>query len=183
MGDLEIRWARLEDARGVATVHVDAWRAAYEGLIPAEVLDALRVEERTVRWSRWITSSLADDVESPHRLLVAEADGRIVGWATFGAGRDDGMHHLGEVAGLYVHPDHWSKRVGHALITRVELELHAAEWSEAYLWVLRGNDRAIRFYEQHGWHADGEEKFGDAGGASGLSELRHRRALARASRA
>jgi GNAT superfamily N-acetyltransferase len=87
------------------------------------------------------------------------------------------MDHLGEIAGLYVHPDHWSKRVGHALIIRAEQELLATGWSEAYLWVLRGNDRAVRFYERHGWRADGEEKFGDAGGARGLHELRHFRAL------
>jgi GNAT superfamily N-acetyltransferase len=182
MDDLKVRWATLEDARGVATVHVDSWRATYRGLIAEDVLDGLRVDQRTDGWSRWIASSLAgrptdSGAESSHRLLVAEADGRIVGWAGFGAGRDEEMAHLGELAGLYAHPDYWSQQIGHALATRVEQELRAAGYDKAYLWVLRGNDRAIRFYEQHGWHADGAEKVDDTGSAHQLHELRHIRDL------
>ncbi|CAN5243268.1 GNAT family N-acetyltransferase [soil metagenome] len=164
-------------------VHVDSWRAAYQGLVSSDTLDALRVDERAEGWDRWIASSLAGGPTdggsgSSHRLLVAIADGHPVGWASLGAGRDEGMDHLGELAGLYVHPDYWSRQVGHALIVRVEQELLSAGRDSAYLWVLRGNDRAIRFYEQHGWHADGSEKVADAGGARGLSELRHFRTLA-----
>ncbi len=152
MVDLQVRWADLDDVRGVAIVHVDSWRAAYQGLIDQHVLDALRVDQRADGWSRWITASLSGQgtdgaSAEPHRLLVAELDGRIVGWAAFGAGRDEGTTHRGELAGLYVHPDYWSQRVGHALIARVEQELIAEGRTEAYLWVLRGNDRAIRFYE------------------------------------
>ena len=108
---------------------------------------------------------------------MAEFDGPIVGWATFGTGRDPGMTDLGELAGLYVHPDHWSERIGHTLLRRVEQELRAEGRTKAYLWVLRGNDRAISFYKRHGWDADGIEKLGEAGGARQLHELRHVRRL------
>lgn len=182
MVDLRIRWAGLDDARGVAIVHVDAWREAYPGLIDQSVLDGLSVDQRAEGWSRWITASLSGEPTdgsegASHRLLVAESGNRTVGWAGFGAARDAELTHLGELGGLYVHPDLWSQRVGHALITRAEEELLAEGWSEAYLWVLDGNDRAIRFYEQHGWVADGQEKVDDAGGARGLRELRHVRRL------
>ena len=115
--------------------------------------------------------------EPPHRLLVAEDDDRILGWAAFGPGRDDGQSHRGELAGLYAHPSVWSRGVGHVLIACVDEELRAQGFADAYLWVLAGNERAIGFYERHGWIADGGEKFGDAGGATGLHELRHVRAL------
>ena len=40
------------------------------------------------------------------------------------------------------------------------------------LWVLEGNDRAIRFYEREGWHPDdGKKPFGD----SGRYEVRYRK--------
>tara|TARA_R110002051_G_scaffold309285_1_gene381775 strand:- start:1793 stop:2338 length:546 start_codon:yes stop_codon:yes gene_type:complete len=181
MVNVQLRPAQLNDARDIAVVHVDAWRAAYEGLLPPEMLDALRTEGRAARWSRWIESSLSgnptDGTHGPsHRLLLAEVDGRAAGWATFGGGRDDGMTHLGELAGLYVHPDYWSQKIGHALLERVDQELRAEGWNQAYLWVLRGNARAIRFYEEHGWHADGDEKVVDVGGTQ-LHELRHLRQL------
>ncbi|MEP6482232.1 MAG: GNAT family N-acetyltransferase [Rhodoglobus sp.] len=182
MTGFRIRWAHTGDALGVATVHVASWKAAYTGLLDQDLLDGLQVEQRRQGWSRWIASSLSGQSTDgggaePHRLLVAESDDRVVGWASFGAGREPGMAHLGELAGLYVHPEQWSQHVGHALVVTVEEELRAAGWGEAYLWVLRGNDRAIRFYEEHSWNADGQEKFGDAGGATVLHELRHFRRL------
>lgn len=180
MSDVSIRWAGPDDARGVAIVHVEAWQAAYPGLIDQHLLDGLRVDERADGWSRWIARSLSGqstDDGSTHRLLVAELDDRVVGWASFGAGRDEGMTELGELAGLYVHPDHWSRGVGHTLLDRVERELRDGGWGESYLWVLDGNDRAIRFYERHGWNADGSEKSVDARGARQLRELRHVRRL------
>ena len=39
------------------------------------------------------------------------------------------------------------------------------------LWVLRDNARARRFYEGHGWRADGTERV-----AGGVVEVRYRRA-------
>jgi GNAT superfamily N-acetyltransferase len=179
---VKVRWARVEDAAGVAEVHVDAWRSAYAGLIDQAILDGLDLERRTTMWTGFITQSLQGLPpkgydEPAHRLLVAEDDGRIVGWAGFGPGRDADQSHRGELAGLYAHPSVWSHGIGRALVARVDDELRDSGFADAYLWVLDGNQRAIRFYESHGWLADGGEKYGDAGGATGLHELRHVRAL------
>ena len=174
MADHRIRWGVLDDAREVAIVHVESWRHGYAGLIDQQVLDALSVNERTDGWVRWITTSTAS--AQPHRLLVAEIEGVVAGWATFGPGRDAGMHQNGELAGLYVHPDHWSTGVGHALIRRAEHELRSAGFTDAYLWALRGNDRAFSFYERQGWTADGAEKVAEMAGAT-LHERRFSRRL------
>lgn len=186
MSGVGIRWAGIDDAVGVADVHVASWRAAYPGLIEQRVLDGLSVAKRAEGWSRILTERAKQeptgtDGPSPHRLLVAEREARIVGWASFGAGRDDGSSDRGELAGLYVHPDFWSEGVGHALIVAVERDLADAGFRSAYLWVLFGNDRAALFYRRHGWVADGTEKVGDAGGATALRELRYVRSLPRPS--
>jgi GNAT superfamily N-acetyltransferase len=177
-----IRPAVPHDARGVAEVHVASWRAAYAGLIDQTVLDAQSVDARESMWASWIVRSdaglppVGHDVPV-HRMLVAEDERAITGWATFGPGRDEGTSALGELAGLYAHPSAWSTGVGHALITRSAELLRAEGFDEAFLWVLHGNDRAARFYERHGWVADGGEKIADAGGAKDLRELRHTRRL------
>jgi GNAT superfamily N-acetyltransferase len=181
-----IRAARVDDARGIAEVHVDSWRAAYVGLIDQRVLDAQSVDARESMWASWISRSDAGLPpigydEPAHRMLVAIEDGRIVGWATYGPGRDDGTAHLGELAGLYAHPSAWSTGVGHTLIAGVAEGLREAGFDAAYQRVLHGNDRASRFYERHGWLADGMEKTADAGGATALRELRHTKRLSEGS--
>lgn len=179
---VEVRWAKVDDAAGVARVHVDGWRAAYAGLIDQAVLDGLDVQRRTTMWEAWIRRSLEGLPPegydyAAHRMLVAEDAGDLVGWAGFGRGRDSDDTERGELAGLYAHPSAWSTGVGHALMTRAENELRAEGWDSAYLWVLAGNERAARFYTRHGWLVDGGEKYADAGGATSLHELRHVRDL------
>lgn len=182
MRELDVRWAHGDDAHGVARVHVEGWQAAYRGLMDQAVLDSLRVDERAEGWSRWIARSIArtaTDGEglAPHRMLVAVSADEVLGWATFGAGRDADDRDRGELAGFYVRPDAWGRGVGSALIASVERELRAEGWQSAYLWVLHGNERAIRFYERRGWRADGAEKVDHAGPARELRELRHVREL------
>jgi hypothetical protein len=45
------------------------------------------------------------------------------------------------------------------------------------LWVLAGNERAIRFYERNGWIADGATQTETLHGAE-VNEVLYRRALA-----
>ncbi|MGP6170330.1 GNAT family N-acetyltransferase [Microbacterium sp. A196] len=149
-----IRPAALADARGIAAVHVRSWQSAYRGLMPQHVLNALVVEDRAERWRGILTD--------PHPLtlgtLVAESDGEILGWVSFGAGRDEGADADGEVYGIYSDPRSWSAGVGHALLAAAERALIEAGYRTAFLWVLDGNERADSFYERQGWTTDGATK-------------------------
>jgi GNAT superfamily N-acetyltransferase len=151
-----VREAQVDDALGIAQAHVAGWQAGYAGLLPQEYLDALSVEQRAQRWATIIgappdTRSLA--------TLVADAQGSLAGWATIGRSRDDGAGPAtGELWGIYAHPAWWGEGVGHALHRAAITRLHDAGMTEATLWVLEGNARAMRFYERHGWTADGASK-------------------------
>ena len=169
---MDVRSAALADADGIAEVHVRSWQAAYRGLMPQEVLDGLSVEQRADGWR-----SILGDPERSSRTLVAEREGRIVGWAGFGDAREEDAPGTGELWGIYALPDAWSSGVGHALITAVERELADAGHATAYLWVLDGNDRASAFYERHGWAADGGTKVENRPGLV-LHERRHTKVLA-----
>ncbi len=180
MAEIVVRWATVEDAHDIAVVHVEAWRVAYRELLPHDVLEALSVDDRAAGWFRWLTRSLSseptDDETGPvHRLIVACVDGSLIGWASFGNGRDAGEVHRGELAGLYVHPEKWGHEAGAALLGRAEEELSSSGLREPYLWVLEGNERAISFYERHGWMPDGGEKWMAVGAGNELRELRHSR--------
>ena len=74
-------------------------------------------------------------------LVVAEDADRLVGFAAFAGAV---LH------ALYVLPAYWGQGLGSRLL--------AAAGPVRELWVLRDNARARRFYERHGWRADGTER-------------------------
>ncbi|WP_337001827.1 MULTISPECIES: GNAT family N-acetyltransferase [unclassified Microbacterium] len=169
MTQLVIREGRIDDADEVAGVHVRSWQAAYRGLIDQAVLDGLSVEERAAGWRHFLSST----PQNGSGLLVAERDGVVVGWTSFGAGRDPESTDDGEVYGIYADPSTWSTGAGHALLSAAEEHMTDAGRTRAYLWVLDGNDRADAFYARHGWELDGAIKIDER---PQLTLREHRRA-------
>lgn len=169
-----VRLASVEDTPAIAAVRVRTWRAAYSGLIDPAALERLDADREARRraelWDQYHSDPRGGD-------LVAELDGAVVGWAAFGASLDEALPANGQVYALYALPERWSSGVGHALMTDAERRLRAAGFTEAHLWVLRGNDRAASFYERHGWREDGAVKDDDTliGGAHPQTLREHRR--------
>lgn len=161
-----LRPVRVTDAAALAVLHVEVWEDAYRGLVP----DAVLVERRAglaAREERW----RAIVATSPAATTVAErvADGRLLGFASAGPARDADLAALTpaplELWALYVAAVHWGTGLGHRL-----LEHALGGGTPASLWVLRGNDRAIGFYERHGFALDGTSRTDELG-----TELRMRR--------
>jgi GNAT superfamily N-acetyltransferase len=151
MREIVVRAARPEDARPVAEVHVASWRHAYRGLLPDEYLDRLSVDDREAMWH----GAFADP-DPKSGALVAEAGGRIVGFASFGPSRDgDVPDGTGEVPAIYVEPAVLGTGVGREHFEAVTLALRDAGFARATLWVLEANASARRFYEKAGWAWDG----------------------------
>jgi GNAT superfamily N-acetyltransferase len=146
-----VRPARTKDARSVAEVHVASWRHAYRGLLPDEYLERQSVEDREAMW----LGSFADP-DSKLDTFVAEVDGRIVGFASFGPSRDEDVpERTGEVPAIYVDPAVLGTGVGRELFEAATVALRDAGFARATLWVLEANALARRFYEKAGWAWDG----------------------------
>ena len=169
-----VRRARLLDAPAMAAVHVDSWRAAYLGLVPAVVLNGLSVSARAASWTR----ILAEGEARGSRAWVAVLDGRIVGFVSAGPTRDADDHRgqVGEVYAIYLVPTAWGRGLGGELLRVAEDDLCDRGYRAATIWVLAGNTRARRFYAQCGYDADGgaqDERVGPAV----LPSVRYRRSL------
>ena len=146
-----IRPAMPADAPAIAVIHVETWRAAYAGLIPASELAALSVERRALFWRKAIA-------DHPGSVAVCTHEEQVTGFISFGASRDEDMLHGGEIYALYVQPAHWGQGCGHWLLKHALAALRKSGFGEAMLWVLEGNERAILFYASHGFVADGAIK-------------------------
>lgn len=149
--DYVVRPAVLADAEALGHLHLDVWDDAYTGLMPQQILDDRRdrTEERVQRWR--------DILAGRHANLVAEADEGLIGFAGAGQGRDNDIDVPLELWALYVRKAWWGTDVGYTLF-QATIGSRAA-----YLWVLAGNERAIRFYERQGFRLDGTEDEHDEG--------------------
>jgi GNAT superfamily N-acetyltransferase len=149
---LRIRPMTLDDCDRVSEIRVRGWQYAYQGLMPQPFLDGLSVgrdaERRRARFR---------DGEDGVTDLVAEQDGEIVGWAAHGPYRDGEVRTAdAELYAIYLDPAHLGRGAGRALLETVLDQ--CAGHARVYLWVLKGNARARRFYEIAGFRADGAEE-------------------------
>jgi RimJ/RimL family protein N-acetyltransferase len=153
-----IRREEPDDAEAIARVHIHGWQAGYAGFMPDEVLNRLN----PAAWAQRRRDLGTADPEHPFTTLVAEVDGVVVGFTTFGPYRNnqdrgDLDPRYGEVLALYLEPAHWSTGTGRALHAAARAGLAERAWTEYRLWVLADNVRARRFYERAGLSPDGEE--------------------------
>lgn len=172
------RAPHLADVAALDLLHSEAWQAAYAGKMPRQVLDRAVPGSRVAMWERTIC---AGDGPREH-TVIAEVDGEVAGFAQTGPCRDgdDGTPGgLGELYAINVKPSRWGGGVGRLLLAAAHDNLRAEGFGAAVLWVLPGNDRARRFYEAHGWAADGETREVTMAGAA-IPEVRYRIALAAA---
>src|SRR3954451_16569138 len=151
--DVRIRRAVPDDAEALAHLHLDCWEDAYTGLVPQRILDERRepaaVAGRVDRWRQ-----IVDQTEP---TLLAQGPTSLIGFVMAGEGRDNDVDVPLELKALYVRASWWGTGVGYALMEE------AIGDRAAYLWVLAGNERALRFYERQGFRLDGTRDEQDEG--------------------
>jgi GNAT superfamily N-acetyltransferase len=153
---LVIRPATAADAAAIAWVHVETWRAAYDGILPREFLAALSVPAAESRWA----DRLAGD--DPGTYVSGDP---VDGFACAGPVRDaDVPASYGEVYALYVHPTAQRAGAGAALLAAAEGWLAGRGCRDAVLWTLTANAAGRAFYRARDWREDGTERTIDVGG-------------------
>lgn len=144
---LTIRPAQVDDAARLADIHLQTWQAAYRDLLSAQYLDGLSagVERRAVVLGEAIASL-------KFSVWVAEQSGQVVAWASFGSSRDaDAAPSTGELRAINLLPQVWSQGIGRQLWQEVRQQLIAAGFTQAIVWVIQGNQRALGFYQSVGF--------------------------------
>ncbi|MBA8795864.1 ribosomal protein S18 acetylase RimI-like enzyme [Friedmanniella endophytica] len=155
--DLTLRRARPGAEALLADLERQAGIEAFPHVFPAETYP-FPLEQVTDRWRDVLRDPALQTliaVAAPATGPDPSAEG-TAGEGTAGAAPEPvGFVALSasSVLHLGVRPDRQGRGVGGCLLTCAEDELFADPFlAEASLWVLVDNDRARRFYRDHGWH-------------------------------
>lgn len=164
---MNVRAALPDDAPAIAGIRVLTWQHAFRDIIPQPYLDAMDASENEAVWRGAISQEMP-------RVLVAEAEGKVVGFSCFGCCRDEGASSsAGEIWALYVLPDYWDKGVGRRLWLESRGQLVQQGSTVISLWVLEKNLKAIRFYCAAGFAPEeSSRKCFEIGGAQ-VPEIRY----------
>ncbi|MBQ3254051.1 MAG: GNAT family N-acetyltransferase [Acholeplasmatales bacterium] len=127
-----IRQANQDDIIAKALVHYQSWTETYKGLMPQEFLDSRTIEK--------CESSAAKHIDT---TLVAEINGKVVGFACYKKDSRKANPPSSEIVALYVLKDYQALGIGTALMNSC---LEILEGS-VILYVLANNENAINFYK------------------------------------
>jgi ribosomal protein S18 acetylase RimI-like enzyme len=141
-----IKRAGIEDAAGIAKIHVETWRSHYRGQISDDYLNNISVEKRTIDWIKTLSKIEKDDA-----TFIFKEEGKIFGFCRVGHSRDadiEKSRDRGELYAIYVYPSKQNQGIGSALLLTGLNFLHKNHFKTVTLWVLKSNLSAINFLNQ-----------------------------------
>jgi len=169
-----VRAATVRDAPELAAIHARSLQAAYQGLLPLDLLKQLERPDSEERWER-----AARNAEWPKAgVMVAVPGPQMVGFTRFAPTRDKGEDTalVAEIRQIYIAPEVWGRGLGKRLMSTALARMAASGYSQATLWVLDTNSRARRFYERCGWTQDGAARYNDTYSFP-IADVRYRKHL------
>ena len=137
------------DAEDLADVHVRAWRETYPGLLPDLYLARLSPPLHARRWRKRLLKATPGEVD-----LTAGDRAGLVAYVSGGPVRRTGgapvLDDEAEITTLYVLKAAQGQGLGKRLLAAAARALMDGGATALSLTVLRGNDRAVAFYDRLG---------------------------------
>ncbi len=170
--DVEVRPATQREAKALAEIQAAASQAAFKAQFPGEPMpefDSLKKSQ-----SFWREAIEFGDPQ----VLVAVADGELVGFVGFDRSRDPKTPAtMGEIWALFARPSHWGKGVGLALWDGAREALIEEGCTKVTAWVPLGYERALRFFDMAGYKREMTSIKTVLIGLTRIEELRFKRDL------
>ena len=152
---MNIREAKLEDAKAIALVHVDSWRTTYQGLLPNNYIAQRSYQKRLKKWTRKLNSN-PEQTRAYFTYVAENATGEIVGFVDGGLLRSDSIIYAGEIYALYILEAYQRRGLGKSLVRAIALRLSELGLTSITIWVLAGNP-AVNFYQTLGGQLIGQK--------------------------
>ena len=154
---------REEHFRAMSLIHALGWRDTYDQCLPKDYL------EREITDDRWVGVFRENFARQNgcHGLLLYSGSTPLscinycpARQVNYNPGEicrfhNEGYEDYGEIASFYTHPDERGRGYGGILLEEALRRLREMGYRKVFLFVLRENERARKFYAAHGFAWDG----------------------------
>lgn len=151
-----------EHFAAMSLIHALGWRDTYADAVPAKWM------AENITDDRWIPLFRRDFEEKRCHGLLLYRDETPVACLNYGPARTDNYNagqvcafpntdyqDWGEIISFYTHPNERGKGYGGLLIEEAVRRMNKGGYERVFVFVLRENEKARRFYARHGFSWDG----------------------------
>ena len=154
--NIVIRKAKPEEAERIIDIGIEVWNTTYKDLIPQNIIDKLQSkdEERIERNKV--------NIKERQNTFVAEVDGKIVGYNSFGKTRDENFGNAGEIYAGYILDDYQGLGLGRKMAIECMKEMLSQGYTTLVTKCLVGNP-SNEFHKSLGGVYVGQSEFNPMG--------------------
>lgn len=115
--NIVIRKKKIEDVEKCIDINIKEWWSTYKRLIPDDVISKLQVKDQNR------IDNAIKTVKEKNNTFVAEVNGEVVGFSSYGKSRDENYSNSGEIYSCYVLDEYHGMKIGRMLADKAMGEL------------------------------------------------------------
>lgn len=110
---IEIKKISPDEAEKKIDINIKTWYTTYEGILPKEVIDKCqtKTQERIEKEKKAI--------EENHNIYGMYVDNKLVGYASYGAARDEKYKGSGEIISCYILKEYQHHHLGRKVVIKI----------------------------------------------------------------
>ena len=156
-----IRPLEDKDVETVCRIVNVNWKTVYAEYVGPSLLDSAGCAERTRRLKLDFDSRRFSE-------YVWDEGGQTAAMLSFGEAGDDDAAGALEIWRVYVAAPFQGKGIGRELLAFAERQARAQGREKIVIWAFKKNERAVSFYQKHGYSIDKEKYLGEPYCAAGV---------------
>lgn len=153
-------------------IYSQSWRAGYKGVLSDDTISSVTDDG----WSKQFEGNL---LTNSYMLLIMSVAGEDIGACTIGVAPDADGERAAEIISFYYKKEYWGKKCNKLsyaehLMRYALAVIRRQGYKSVELWTLKGNARAIAFYQKCGFTLTGSERrLSIKGEAATVAQLRN----------
>ena len=108
-----IRKEEEKDVEECIDINIKEWWSTYKDLIPNEIIEELQVKNQKR------INDVIKNLREKNNTFVAEVDGKVVGFSSYGKSRNEKFPNSGEIYSCYILDDYHGLKIGRKLADKV----------------------------------------------------------------